>query len=68
MADKNIYVVTNPERGWDCVCGVYSAESEDKVYKYFASEHYGKDDITDEDIERIKSTYVVHVTWGITPL
>lgn len=21
-----VYVVTNPEDGWDCVCGVYTSE------------------------------------------
>ena len=30
----NIYVVTNPENGWDCVVGVYEAESEEAVKKY----------------------------------
>ncbi len=23
---KTVYVVTNPELGWDCVCGVFTTE------------------------------------------
>lgn len=28
-----VYVVTNPENGWDCVCGVFS--SEENLAEYF---------------------------------
>ena len=31
---KTVYVVTNPELGWDCVIGVY--EDKDFVYKEFS--------------------------------
>lgn len=27
----NVYVVTNPELGWDCLVGVYKASSEEEV-------------------------------------
>lgn len=30
----NIYVVTNPESGWDCVKGVYEVESEEKLKEH----------------------------------
>lgn len=29
-----IYVVTNPENGWDCVVGVYEADSKEIVEQY----------------------------------
>lgn len=36
--NKNIYVITNPELGWDCVCGVYEADSEEDVAINFIEE------------------------------
>ncbi len=29
-----IFVVTNPELGWDCVIGAYQANNPDEVEKY----------------------------------
>lgn len=39
---KSIFVVTNPEDGWDCVRGVYKAESEEALRKYL-NEESGRD-------------------------
>ena len=33
MAEKQVWVVTNPELGWDCVCAVY--EREDDISKRY---------------------------------
>ena len=30
--EQYVYIVTNPELGWDCVVGVFSASDEDIVY------------------------------------
>lgn len=58
--EKNeyVYVVTNPELGWDCVVGVFSASDEDIVYEYLCEEGYGGN-YTQEDLERTKRYYVV---------
>ena len=36
---KNIYVLSNVEMGWDCVCGVYLANSEDEVIEYLGDDY-----------------------------
>ena len=46
LKGKKLFDLTNPELGWDCVCGVYFAESEEAVV-----EHLGKD--YDEDMDVI---------------
>lgn len=48
-----IYVVTNPDRGWDCVCGVYDAQSENEVKKIYCEE-------TATTIEEFEENYIVH--------
>lgn len=50
-----VYVITNPELGWDCVMGVYQASSEEAVKKRFFKE-LGYDEIP-EDWD---NTYVIH--------
>jgi hypothetical protein len=45
---KNIYVVTNPTEGWDCVCGVYQGNSEEEVMKQYIAK-YGEEV---EDVEK----------------
>lgn len=37
-----VYVVTNPEDGWDCVRGVFS--SEEKLAEYFTEKELTDDD------------------------
>jgi len=39
LKGKNIYVLTNVEMGWDCVCGVYLANSEDEVIEYLGDDY-----------------------------
>ena len=36
---KYIYVVTNPEDGWDCVRKVFKAPSEEEVKEYLLKEY-----------------------------
>ena len=43
LKGKSIFVMTNPEMGWDCVVGVYLANSEDEVIEYLGDEY-------DEDV------------------
>ena len=52
LKGKKVFVVTNPELGWDCVTGVYLAESEDAL-----KEHLGSN--FDEEID------VIHEQFGI---
>jgi len=40
---KTYYVITNPEMGWDCVCGVFTSEK--GVKRYFKEfDDYNKKD------------------------
>lgn len=48
LKGKNIYVTTNPELGWDCVTGVYLANTEQDVIDYLGEEY-------DEEIDVIHS-------------
>ena len=42
-----IFVVTNPQDGWDCVRGVYEASSEEVLKQYLAQE-CGQEEWTDD--------------------
>lgn len=33
-----IFVITDAQRGWDCVCGIYEAGSEYDVKVYYAAD------------------------------
>ena len=39
---SEVYVVTNPERGWDCVIAVFNADSVSKQHleEVFSSDQY----------------------------
>lgn len=50
---KKVFVVTNPELGWDCVVDVYTAESEKQVEEHL-SEVYGI------PVEEVQDEYVIH--------
>ena len=52
-----IYVVTNPEAGWDCVNGVYKAENEEQVKKFIKDMDGYKGDDDEWD-----SVHVIHET------
>lgn len=52
---KKIFVVTNPESGWDCVRGVYEAESEEQLKKWLL-----KDDGYEEEPENWEYTHCIH--------
>lgn len=58
---KSIFVVTNPELGWDCVVGVYKANSEEEVADYFVKNRDIKleEDETSEDWME-NENYVIH--------
>lgn len=61
--DKNIYVTTYPEEGWDCVGNIYKAESEEEVYKYLAKERGV--DVDDEDL---RNSIIIHQQYNIIEL
>lgn len=42
LKGKHIFVMTNPELGWDCVTGVFLANSKQDVIEYLG-EDYDKD-------------------------
>ena len=60
---KRIFVVTHPENGWDCVGGVYRADSEEDVYEFIAKERG-----VDSDDEQFRHSVIVHQTYNITEL
>lgn len=48
LKGKNIFVTTNPELGWDCVTGVYLANTEQDVIDYLGDRY-------DEEMDVIHS-------------
>lgn len=68
LKGKNIYVTTNPELGWDCVTGVYLANSKADIIEYLGDDYdedsdvihtqrltivQSKADIRDEKIDKV---------------
>ena len=54
LKGKSIFVMTNP--GWDCVVGVYLANSKDEVIEYLGDEYDEEIDvITQKRLTVIKS-------------
>jgi hypothetical protein len=45
LKGKRIFVLTNPELGWDCVCGVYAAESEEALIEYLGEDYNADCDV-----------------------
>ena len=62
--EKNIYVVTDPQAGWDCVRGVYLAKNEEEVYTYLYYDWHGPaaEPPSPFDIEELEEMYVVHTS------
>jgi hypothetical protein len=59
-----LFVVTNPQNGWDCVSGtIYEADNEEQVLQHIADER----GITLEELEDNNDT-IVHETYDITKL
>jgi len=48
LKGKKVFVITNPERGWDCVSGVYVADSEDSLIEYLGDQYDPEIDIIHE--------------------
>lgn len=48
LKGKKIFVITNPELGWDCVTGVYLANTEQDVIDHLGEEY-------DEEMDVIHS-------------
>lgn len=55
LKGKKVFVVTNPELGWDCVTGVYLAESKKDVIEYLGSDY-------DPDMDVIHSESITEIT------
>ncbi len=55
LKGKKVFVVTNPELGWDCVTGVYLAESKKAVIEYLGSDY-------DSDMDVIHSESMTEIT------
>ena len=62
--EKNIYVVTIIDAGWDCVRGAYLANNEEEVYTYLYYDRNGPDaePPTSQQLEELEEIYVVHST------
>jgi len=56
-----IFVVTCPEAGWDCVCGVYEANSEKEVAEQYYAEN-NVDDIESAENWMDENNYIIHQT------
>lgn len=54
LKGKTVFVITNPELGWDCVTGVYLAESEEALIEYLGKEY-------DEEMDVIHSESITEV-------
>jgi hypothetical protein len=54
-----IYVITNPELGWDCVCGVYNADSEQQVAESYVEQTNLKEGQTAEEWME-EHNYIIH--------
>jgi hypothetical protein len=55
LKGKNIFVTTNVELGWDCVTGVYLAESEEAVIEYLGDDY-------NEEVDVIHSEHMIVIT------
>ena len=57
-----VYVVTIPDAGWDCVRGVYLAENEEEVYTFLYYDRNGPDaePPTKEQLDELEEIYIVH--------
>lgn len=63
MANKNCYVVTDNSAGWDCVRGVYMANSEDEVAQEMLDEYGQKLENGQSFDDWLESNdYIIHET------
>jgi len=56
--NKNYYIATHPDSGWDCVRGLFLAINEDEVYKYLCEERYGYN-YSESDMQFIQDRYII---------
>jgi hypothetical protein len=55
LKGKKIFVITSPELGWDCVIGVYIANSRSDVIEFLGDEYNPDVDIISESSYKIIS-------------
>lgn len=55
LKGKTIFVVTNTEMGWDCVCGVYLANSKQEVIDYLGEEYNSENMVHAQRLTVIKT-------------
>lgn len=48
LKGKKIFVITSPELGWDCVIGVYIANSRSDVIEFLGDEYDSDVDVISE--------------------
>jgi hypothetical protein len=53
LKGKKIFVITSPELGWDCVIGVYIANSRNDVIEFLGDEYDPDDDVISESSYKI---------------
>lgn len=53
LKGKKIFVITSPELGWDCVIGVYIANSRSDVIEFLGDEYDPDVDIISESSYKI---------------
>ena len=56
----SIFVITYPESGWDCVGGIYEADSKEQVLEFIAEER-------GETMDNLNDV-IVHEVFEITKL
>ena len=53
LKGKKIFVITSPELGWDCVIGVYIANSRNDVIEFLGDEYNPDNDVISESSYKI---------------
>ena len=56
----HVYVITNPELGWDCVCGVIKATSSMTEAEAIKAHLLRWDNYDEDDLFEVAEGYVAH--------
>jgi hypothetical protein len=53
LKGKKIFIINSPELGWDCVIGVYIANSRNDVIEFLGDEYNPDDEVISESSYKI---------------
>jgi len=62
--NQEVFVITNPQHGWDCVCGVFSTREKANEYLKFIYDQNSGDMEEEMSLEEFieEATYIIHET------